>query len=256
MYAELFQQLGLSNNEARIYETLLREGELPVGAISASSGIHRRNVYDTLNRLLEKGLVFEILESKENRYQAVRPNKLMELIQEKEHVLTSAMPELEKLFATTPPKESVYIYKGVEGWKNNIRDLVRIGQDFYVFGAKGAWNDPRLRPTVEQAIKELAKKNITSHILYERQAEKEIAQNVELFKQGGSKVQYRVIPEKYSTKVSLEVFGDHTVLLTNIGLSQIDAKSSFTVIINQQIADAFRTWFQFMWDASKEPGGS
>ena len=123
MYTELFQTLGMAKNEAEIYETLVKEGELGVGAISQKSGIHRRNVYDTLNRLLEKGLVFEILESKENRYQAVHPNKLAEFIQEKQQAIASAMPDLEKMFNTMPSKESVYIYKGIEGYMpSNLND--------------------------------------------------------------------------------------------------------------------------------------
>ena len=55
-YQELFQSLGLAKNEAKIYEVLIREGNSPVGKISEKSGIHRRNVYDSLNRLIEKGL--------------------------------------------------------------------------------------------------------------------------------------------------------------------------------------------------------
>ena len=67
-YTDLFIQLGLAKNEARIYETLLAEGESSVGEIAKKSQVHRRNVYDSLNRLVEKGLVFEIIQSKENRY--------------------------------------------------------------------------------------------------------------------------------------------------------------------------------------------
>ena len=251
MYTELFQTLGMAKNEAEIYETLVKEGELGVGAISQKSGIHRRNVYDTLNRLLEKGLVFEILESKENRYQAVHPNKLAEFIQEKQQAIASAMPDLEKMFNTTPAKESVYIYKGIEGWKNNIRDILRIGQDVYVIGAKGAWSDPRLRSTVEQATKEFTKKNMQLYVIYEHQALQEVDLNISLLNKNNN-LHYKIMPEKYPTSVGIEIFGDRTVLLSNIGFSHIDEHASLTVVINQQIADAFRTWFQLMWDVSEE----
>ena len=82
-HQELLQSLGLSKNEAKIYETLLRQGEVGVGVISEKSGVHRRNVYDSLNRLMEKGLVFEIVESAENKYQATEPKKLSEIVIEK-----------------------------------------------------------------------------------------------------------------------------------------------------------------------------
>ena len=106
MFAAVFQELGLSKNESRIYETLLREGELPVGQIAVRSRIHRRNVYDSIQRLLEKGLVFEILQKSENKYQAVDPNKLRELIQAKEQQLSLVMPQLESLYQSTPSHEA------------------------------------------------------------------------------------------------------------------------------------------------------
>ncbi|HEY1074932.1 MAG TPA: helix-turn-helix domain-containing protein, partial [Patescibacteria group bacterium] len=121
MYTDTLIQLGLAQNEARIYETLLREGESSVGDIATKSGVHRRNVYDSLNRLLEKGLVFEILERRENRYQAVDPGKLSEMLQEKQRALAGIMPSLESLYSGTPHRNDVFIYKGVECWKNYIR---------------------------------------------------------------------------------------------------------------------------------------
>ncbi len=83
MINDVLENLGLSKNEAKIYEALLREGESPVGHLAVKSGVHRRNVYDTLNRLIEKGLAFEILEKPENHYKAVDPNKFSEILEEK-----------------------------------------------------------------------------------------------------------------------------------------------------------------------------
>ena len=60
MYTELFQQLGLVKNEARIYEALLKEGESSVGEIAVKSKVHRRNVYDTLNRLRRTVIVIPL----------------------------------------------------------------------------------------------------------------------------------------------------------------------------------------------------
>jgi len=87
MYADTFESLGLSPNEAKIYETLLYAGEAGVSEISVKSKVHRRNVYDALSRLVEKGLVFTIFQKGENRYQSVTPDKLMEILREKERQL-------------------------------------------------------------------------------------------------------------------------------------------------------------------------
>ena len=82
-YSDVFEELGLTPNEAKIYETLVSGGEMPVSEISIKAKVHRRNVYDALNRLLEKGLVFQIFQKGENLYRAVHPQKLLEVIKEK-----------------------------------------------------------------------------------------------------------------------------------------------------------------------------
>jgi len=74
MYAETFQELGLSPNEARIYEALLELGKSTVGKIATKTNIHRRNVYDAVNRLVEKGIITPVIGDKDNHYIPVDPN--------------------------------------------------------------------------------------------------------------------------------------------------------------------------------------
>ena len=57
----IYQSLGISPNEAKIYESLVESGEAGVSDISVSAKIHRRNAYDAIYRLIDKGLIFEIL---------------------------------------------------------------------------------------------------------------------------------------------------------------------------------------------------
>jgi sugar-specific transcriptional regulator TrmB len=52
MYTEIFEEIGLTPSEAKIYEILLAEKEIGVSEISLKAKVHRRNVYDALNRLV------------------------------------------------------------------------------------------------------------------------------------------------------------------------------------------------------------
>jgi len=61
----------------------------------------------------------------------------------------------------------------------------------------------------------------------------------------------RVLPKGFSTHSAIDTFGDYTVILSGVGLGQIEENTSVTVILNPGIADAFRTWWQFMWSVSK-----
>ncbi len=247
MYIELLQELGLSKNESQIYEALLRGGELSVGQISVNSKVHRRNVYDALRRLIDKGLAFEILERSENRYQAVEPVKLMELVKEKEERVRLALPGLEEMYASVPQEQAVYMYRGLEGWKNYMRDIIRLGEDFYCIGGKGGWMDESTRNFFPQFINDAERKGIKFFHLFDHEVKKS---EHEIIRYVGD--QYKFLPQKYSTPASIDIFGDRVNIVSSIHLGGIDEDISFTVVVNAAIANAFRSWFQLMWDLCPE----
>ena len=243
MYTELFQQLGLVKNEARIYEALLQEGECGVGHISLKSKVHRRNVYDTLNRLIEKGLAFEIALAKENHYRAVPPEKLMEMLAEKQRMLKKAMPGLEMLYKGTPHKEEVYIYRGPEGWKNYMQDLIKVGEPAYFIAAKGGWLDGRVKHFFPAFIESAEKAGLEFFHLFDHEVKEKCP---EIIPHIGTT--YKFLPKGYSTNVAIDIFGDHVNIITPMNIGGLDEEFSVTVIVNPNIAEAFRTWFKFMWD--------
>ncbi len=250
-YSDIFEELGLAKNEARIYETLLREGESGVGDISVKSGVHRRNVYDSLNRLTERGLVFERISSTEHRYQATDPRKLVELVKEKEEKIQNVLPDLEALYKGVPHTDDVVVYRGVEGWKNYMRDIVRVGEDVYAIGAKGTWGDERLAHVLAQTIRECKKKNIHMYLLFDEGVKGEgvppIAQALE--------ATYRFLPKGYDTSTIVDIFGDHVVFVTSPNAKAVMEEFSVVTLINQHTADAFRSWFDLLWIASGEKKG-
>lgn len=247
-YSDILEELGLAKNEARIYETLVREGESGVGEVSVKSGVHRRNVYDSLNRLTERGLVFERITSTEHLYQATNPKKLIEMLKEKEEKVEMILPELEKMYSAVPHEDDVVVYRGIEGWKNYMRDIARVGEDVYVIGAKGVWSDVRLSGALAQAARELKKKNAKLHLLLDPEvSEKEVSES---FRMVGFSVLCRMMPKGFSASSGIDIFGDHVVIVSNPKKNEVIEERSVVVLINQQTADAFRTWFQLLWVAS------
>ncbi len=246
MYNDIFSKLDLSINESKIYETLLLEGESPVGLIATKSKINRRNIYDAMNRLIEKGLVFEILQKGENRYKAVDPRKLMEILKEKEAALEAVMPDLEELYNGKPHEEDVYIYRGIEGWKNFMRDILRTGEDVFIIGGKGAWSDPKLDAFRQYFMTEAKKKDIKITVLYDHEIKKSGQKILSILKGD-----HRFLPEIYSTSSAITVFGNQIVAQSNITVGKIDENMTSTVIVNKSLADTFRVWFKLMWSTCK-----
>ena len=154
MYEPIFQKIGLAKNEAKIYETLLKEHESSAGEIANKSRVHRRNVYDSLNRLIEKNLVIEIIKKKETFYQAAHPNKLLDIIEKKEDQIKKIVPELQKTYEEAKLEQEVYISRGIEARKNDMINMLNLSNEVYFIGAKGVWFDKRIK----QAFIEFANK--------------------------------------------------------------------------------------------------
>ena len=55
----VLQSLGLSKNGARIYRFLVGHGPTAVAGIHKGTGIHRRNIYDALERRFGRERVFK-----------------------------------------------------------------------------------------------------------------------------------------------------------------------------------------------------
>lgn len=229
-----------------MYETLVERGESSISEIALSAGIHRRNAYDAIQRLINKGLCFQIIASGENLYNAVDPEKLVELLTEKQLELQAILPDLRKKFEQRLAPEEAYIYRGLEGQKNIFRDILRVGEDSYFIGAKAGWIDPRLDAARVAFFKEASRKKITLHGLFDH----ELLSHPDLLRQFKVDGKFRFLPKEFSTASGVQIFGDYVVSYTNLGIGSSSDEVVFFVIRSATLADSFRTWFKFMWKCS------
>src|SRR3989338_1678379 len=136
----IFRSLGLTENESKVYITLLDLGTAQAGQITEHSGIHRRNVYDAIARLMEKGLVSFVTVNNKKMFSPVNPRRFLEIIDEKKFELDNVksefnkiMPELE-LRTRFQEKHDVRFFKGVEGLKTVFEDIIRTGKNYVGYG--------------------------------------------------------------------------------------------------------------------------
>ena len=248
MYLEELESIGLSKNEGKIYEVLIHFGELSVSEISSKSGVHRRNVYDTVQRLIKKGLVFHIFQKKENLYAAVNPEKLLEIIKGKERKLRKILPSLKKFYARQSVEEAAFIYRGLEGFKNYMKDLLRVGDTTYFLGAKALWFSPGIEKSfLENFQKEMKKKSLTYYTIFDYRVKKELPQAIKEVRG-----EYRILPKDYSTPGVCDIFGDYVVTFGSAGVGNFGEDGTIFVMRNENLAESFKTWFKFIWNACEE----
>ena len=243
MFLKEFQEIWMSKNEGKVYEALLELGESSVTDITKKSGVHRRNVYDTLQRLNEKWIIFTIFCWKENLYKAAEPQKLFEMIHEKEDIFKKILPYLEDMSNKKPFTEAAFIYKWVEWYKNYVRDMTRVGEDCFFLWAKWNWLTPWIPFRNEEVFKKSIDKNWKKvKIIFDpRVRERKDIQDTASW-------EFRFLPKWYETKWVMDVFWDYVVTFNSTWIWNFWEGGSIFVMINKELAESYRIWFKFIWD--------
>jgi predicted DNA-binding transcriptional regulator len=246
MYEEVLRELGLSPNESRIYEAMLRIGEASVQDISIKSGVHRRNVYDSLAKLQEKGLASESFVKGEKFFKPTNPDRLLSILKEKETAIQKELPHMQNLFKNIEPDVDAYFYRGIEGFKNYLADILKAKETVYFIGAKAFWLDPRLEHFLYHFQNERKKLGIKFVHLFDYEVKE---QKPEILKVVGKP--YRFLPKKYSSPTAVDIFGPYVVAFVGVKPGKLYDEPIQFVMKSQKLADGYRKYFQFMWDHCK-----
>ena len=128
MEPESLQNLGSSKNESQVYLALLKLGSASVNEIARHADVHRVNIYDTLERLHQKGLISSIMKSNKKYFEVANPKeKLNELIDKKEKEISfvkKSLPEMISVYQDSANKQNAHIFKGSLGIKSVLKDIL------------------------------------------------------------------------------------------------------------------------------------
>src|SRR3989344_7028786 len=129
---QILHDLGLTTLEVNIYRILLNQGSISAGDISQKTGIHRRNVYDCLERLIQKGFVGYIKENNVKKYSITNPQRIKEKLDEKNKEFEQLMPELLSKFNAITEKKETLFFRGKEGLRQIFDDQISVGKEVLV----------------------------------------------------------------------------------------------------------------------------
>jgi len=246
MDQKLLQEIGLTNSEIIVYTALLRTGSIKVGQLMREVSLHRSRVYEAINRLIEKGLVSYVIKENIKYFEASDPERLLSYIEEqreklneKEKSIKEIIPELKKQISPLMPHAEAHVLLGPEGFKTMRKDVLKVDQDLYLIGGKGKEDKVHLKYFYPQFEKLRVKAGIKWKILYDHEAKGKPITEAPL-------TEKRFLPKEYSTPTVINVYGDRVVSVLWKG----DNPLCF-MIINKDIADSYRKWFDLLWKSSK-----
>lgn len=245
MDARLLEETGLTRSEIMIYTALLERGSTKIGELVKDIGLHRSRVYDAMNRLAARGLVSYVIKNNVKHFEASDPEQLVSYIEEqkakleeKKNEVKRLIPELRKKIAPLRYHSEAHVFSGNEGFKAIRRDIIRQGKKLYLIGAVGK-EDKALRYFFPSFDRERIKKKIKWKILYEHGVTGDITRR--------PLMETRFLPKEYSTPAVINVYSDRVV---NV-LWEGEEPTCF-MIINKEIADSYRKWFNLLWKYSRQ----
>ncbi|MFH0701365.1 MAG: helix-turn-helix domain-containing protein [Candidatus Woesearchaeota archaeon] len=136
MDTSILENLGLSQGEIKVYLTLLETGSTKVGTIIEKSGMASSAVHNSVNSLIDKGLITYIKKGKIKHYQAVPPKLLLEFVEDKKRKIQEILPELELKQKLAEERQEAEIFEGTKGVITMLNLLIedaKKGEEYLFF---------------------------------------------------------------------------------------------------------------------------
>ncbi|MDO8655725.1 MAG: helix-turn-helix domain-containing protein [Nanoarchaeota archaeon] len=142
MDTSIFEDLGLTGAEIKVFLTLLELGSSAAGKVVEKSGLHNAVVHRAFHSLAEKGLVTHVVEGKMRQYRAVPPNSLLQFIEEKKERLQKILPELEAKQKLAQEKPTATLFQGIRGVKELLHLILDTkAREYYAYGGPKKANE-------------------------------------------------------------------------------------------------------------------
>lgn len=236
MNSEVLNQLGFISGEIEVYKALLRLGPCKVSKINQDTGLHRTHIYDLLEKLREKGLVSVFIKSGKKHFSAANPEKILDYLKEKEEKVQQIIPQFQELMTVSKEETKIELFKGKEGLKTVLQDILKTGKDYLAFGEEGKFQ--KILPIeIERLMKQLEKRKIHEKVLVREDLRGKVAKS--------KNTEFRYLPKEYSSPVTTVVYGNKVAnFIWTLPFYAVVAQ-------NSELADSFKSQFNALWKIAK-----
>lgn len=234
---KVLEFFGLTRTEAHIYMTLLNLGQSSAGIIAKRAGIHRRSVYDAVSRLIEKGLVGYMLKNNRRYFEAVNPERLIEILKEKEDAVNKILPTLKGRYSAVSEKQETLFYKGKNGLKSVFEDQLSTQKEILILGASTLAHEI-LKYYFNWFNKRREERKIPVKMIY---TEKFRKRNELKF------AHIKYLPQEVQNPAAMNIYGNKVAII------HWSEERPFAILIHdKEVAQGYRNYFEFMWSIAKK----
>jgi len=240
MNKDILKEIGLTEYEAEIYLTLLKQGQISAYELAEKTGLYRQAAYDALNRLIEKGYVSSIKEGRTQLFKAIDPQMILEFLNEKTESYKQILPELVQISDSSKQPLIVETYKGKNVVRIALRDIINSLKENggEVLCTAVEESVPFLQ---YQTICDQYERDMINYGIKERVIIKE--GNMGIFKKGTSK--YKRIQEKFFNSNPIQIYKDNVQII-------VWGNPDYLIIIrSKDVAEAYKKQFELLWQIAK-----
>lgn len=231
------EKLGISPNETKCYITLLKEGSISANEISRKTGVHRISVYDALRGLREKGLISQITKANKFLFEAANPEKIFEMVKEKEETLNSIkelVPFLIQDFKSAKGKQEIHSFKGLAGIKTILQEMLNSKTEILDFGA-----EYKIKEFLPYDYSKWDKKRT------KKKLKMKIVANIKIKPIAIPLTEIRYVPSKLHSSVSTYIFDNKVALIMWV-------ENPLGILIEHKaVYESYKNYFQYFWNIAK-----
>ena len=245
MNSKDLQTLGLSKTESHLYLALLRLGATDVKTLIRETGYYKANVYQALERLIEKGIISKAIETNKRIYQIQNPDSLIEYIENKKLELENQeelAKELSKqvdLSKHSHTSENAIVMRGFAGVKQIYKEIIEKKIDYLAFGS----------PTESDAIGQYYWQNLhTKQHEHNIKAKMIFNKSLRHWKKLISipEIKLKFLDHKFEPLTETTIYGSKVAFVVWL------KKPIVTIIANQHVAESYRQVFDILWKSAKK----
>ena len=244
MDEKIFEEIGLSKNEIKVYLALLKIGKTTSLKLINETGIQVSALYYCLDNLIKKGLVSYVMIANKKHFQAASPEQLIQLLDNRKKQLETMLPELKTIQKENEERIQTNVYEGYKGFKGIYDRLLRVmkkGETYYVIGARqiGDTTNETLNLMLTNFHKQRDKQGIKVKIIFNKDVEKEIRKAIKEFKYMDSKF------SETQTNSFVLIYDNRIVnFLYTERLIAIET-------ISKDVYESYKNFFEEVWKSAK-----
>lgn len=245
------REIGLHENQIKVYLALLQMGEGNIHDISVNAAIKRTTAYSILDVLKTKGLVTYLEKAGHRTYYAENPKKVLFYFKDREQELKTeakkfeaVIPELSSIYNVQATKPKIRFYEGVEGLKQVFEETLTLkpNEEILAIATAAIIHEVLGDEWVANYLEARTKGKIKQKAIVE---DSPLGREHQKNDKKENRITRLVPKEKFPFKNEINIFGSKVMIAS--------FKDQMGVIIES--ADVAQTWkavFSLAWEAAEK----